>query len=48
MNPQTSIFKLTVIEYCDKKPKYPDFEVHEHTIGYFSSLEKAEQFNRKI
>jgi hypothetical protein len=47
MNPQTTIFKRTVIEYRDKKPKYPDFEVHEHTIGYFSSLEKAEQSIKK-
>ena len=41
-NPKT-IFKLTVIKYWDEKPKYPDFEVHKHTISYFSSLIKAEQ-----
>jgi len=47
MKNQTSIFKLTVIEYWDEKPKYPDFEVHKHTISYFSSLDKAEQAIKK-
>jgi len=45
-NPKT-IFKLTVIKYWDETPKYPDFEVHEHTISYFSNLDKAEQGIKK-
>jgi len=47
MKNQKTIFVLTVIEYWDEKPKYPDFEVHEHTISYFSSLIKAEQGIKK-
>jgi hypothetical protein len=38
-----TIFKLKAIEYWDKKPKYPRFEVSVHTVSYFSSLDKAEQ-----
>jgi len=43
MKKQKTIFELTVIEYWDEKPKYPDFGVDKHTISYFSNLDKAEQ-----
>ena len=40
---ENTIFKLIKIEYCDEKPQYPEFEVNSKKLGYFSSLEKAEQ-----
>ena len=43
MTNKTSIFKLIEIEYRDDNPQYPLFEVFRNTIGYFTSLEKAEQ-----
>jgi len=47
MKNQKTIFVLTVIEYSDEQPKYPDFEVTKHIISYFSSLIKAEQGIKK-
>ena len=43
MTTENTIFKLIEIEYCDKKPQYPLFGVSKSTLGYFFSLEKAEQ-----
>lgn len=41
---QNTIYKLTEIEYCtDDNPQYPEFDVYRTIVGYFSSLEKAEQ-----
>ncbi|NDW12024.1 hypothetical protein D0T50_03870 [Bacteroides sp. 214] len=43
MTKDKTIFKLIAIEYCiDDNPQYPEFDVHRSTMGYFSSLEKAE------
>jgi len=47
MTAEDTIFKLIKIEYCDEKPKYPSFEVHKSTLGYFSSLANAEQAMKK-
>ena len=43
MTKDKTIFKLIAIEYCvDDNPQYPEFDVYRSTMGYFSSLEKAE------
>ena len=44
---QKSIFKLTLIQYDEDKPKYPKFGVFRLPIGYYSSLEKAEEAMKK-
>ena len=38
-----TIFELVEIFFRDKKPKYPEFEVRSRHVGYFSSLDIAEQ-----
>jgi hypothetical protein len=44
MTKPKSIFELINLEYStDKRPKYPEFDVCRVSVGYFSSLEKAEQ-----
>ena len=48
MTKQNTIFKLIEIEYCtDDNPQYPEFDVYRTVVGYFSSLEKAEQIMNK-
>ena len=42
-----SIFELTAISYRDEKPKYPEFKVSNRHVGYFTSLDNAEQAMRK-
>ena len=48
MEKRNTIFKLIVIEYNEKKPKYPKFKVWQYTAGYYSTLQKAEQEIKKI
>jgi len=43
MNEQKTIFKVIEIEYCADEQQYPEFDVYCSTIGFFSSLEKAEK-----
>ena len=44
MAKKKTFFKLIEIEYCtDDNPQYPEFDVYRTVVGYFSSLEKAEQ-----
>ena len=42
-----TIFELTAILYSDEKPKYPEFEVSNRHVGYFTSLDNAGQAMRK-
>ena len=44
---ESSIFKLIEVEYCEKKPRYPYFEVKCSEIGYYSNLDKAEEALKK-
>ncbi len=37
------IFKLTLISICGDKAAYPEFDVSQQTIGFFSTLKNAEQ-----
>ena len=48
MTNEKTIFELIKIEYRDKKPKYPEFEVCRAKIGFFSNLAKAEQGMNKF
>ena len=49
MKNEKTIFELIQISYYDfEKPKYPVFNVNRSHVGYFSTLEKAEQEMKKV
>jgi len=49
MKKETTIFELIQIEYYTfEKPKYPIFSVDRSHVGYFSTIENAEQENTTL